>query len=66
MTWHDLDCRDRVAINGQGGEATWQPVERSIAQGFKVVDLHLSEEGYVARLDSLDCILISAVDQEEL
>ena len=34
---------DRGPINGQGGEATWQPVERSIARGFKAVDLHLSE-----------------------
>ena len=36
---------DRGPINGQGGEATWQPVERSIARGYKAVDLHLSEGG---------------------
>ena len=42
---------DRVAINGQGGEATWQLVERPIARGFKAVDLHVSGGGYVARSD---------------
>ena len=35
-----LDC---VGINGQGGKATWQPVEHQIARGFKALDLHLSE-----------------------
>ena len=35
-------------------------------RGFKAVDLHLIEEGYVARSDSSDCVLISVVDQEEL
>ena len=34
---------DRVSINGQGREATWQPVERLIMRGFKAVDLRLSE-----------------------
>ena len=36
---------DRGPINGQGGEATWQPVERSIARGFQAVHLHLNEGG---------------------
>ena len=57
---------DLVAINCQGEEATWQLVERPIKRGFKAVDLHLSEGGYVARSDSSDCVLISAIDQEEL
>ena len=34
---------DYVAINNQGGEATWQLVEHPIARGIKTVDLHLSE-----------------------
>ena len=57
---------DCIAINGQDEEATWQPVERLIARGFSTVDLHLSEGGYVAKLDSSDRVLISTVDQEEL
>ena len=34
-TWH------HVMINGRGGEATWQPVERPIMRGIKTVDPHL-------------------------
>ena len=41
-------------------------MEHPIALGFIVVYLHLSEGGYVARSHSLDRVLISAVDQEEL
>ena len=53
-------CRssDRIVINGQDKEATWQPVERPIARGFSTVDLHLSEGGYVAKSDSSDRVLI--------
>ena len=32
-----------VMINGEGGDATWQPQERQIARGFTTVALHLSE-----------------------
>ena len=32
---------DRIAINGQDEEATWQPVERPIARGFSTVDASL-------------------------
>ena len=39
---------------------------RPIAREIRAVDLHLSEGGYVARSDSSDHVLISAVDQEEL
>ena len=57
---------DRIVINGQDEEVTWQPMERPSARGFTAVDLHLSEGGYVARSDSLDRVLISAIDQEKL
>ena len=56
---------DRVTINDQGEEATWQHVERPIARGFQFFDLHLSG-GYVAKSDSSACVLISIVDQEVL
>ena len=45
---------DQITIKDRGEEATWQREERLIARGFSVVDLHLSEEGYVARSGSLD------------
>ena len=45
---------------------TWRIVGCPIAREIKAVDLHLSEGGYVAKLDSSDCILISTIDQEEL
>ena len=40
---------NQIAINDRGEEATWQREEGSIARGFLVVDLHLSEGGYVAK-----------------
>ena len=43
---------DQIAINDRGEEATWQREERPIACGFSAIDLHLSEEGYVARSGS--------------
>ena len=55
-----------ITINDQDEEATWKPVECPIALGFSTVDLHLSEGGYVEKLDSSDCVLISTLDQEEL
>ena len=45
---------DQIAINDRGEEATWQREERSITRGFSVVDLHSSEEGYMARSGSPD------------
>ena len=44
----------------------WRIVGRLIAREIRAVDRHLSDEGYVAKSDSSDSILISAVDQEEL
>ena len=32
---------DRVAINGQVREVTWQPVERPMARRIMIVNLHL-------------------------
>ena len=57
---------DRIVINGQDKEATWLHVERPIVRAFSAVDLHLSEEGYVVKLDPSDHVLISTVDQEKL
>ena len=45
---------DQIAINDRGEEATWQREERPIARGFSTVDLHLSEEEFVARSGSPD------------
>ena len=45
---------DQIAINDRGEEATWQREEHPIARWFLAVDLHLSEEGYVARSVSAD------------
>ena len=45
---------DQIVINDRGEEATWQREERPIARGFLVVDLHLSEEGHVAKSGSPD------------
>ena len=45
---------DQIAINDRREEATWQREECPIARGFSAVDLHLSEEGYVASSGSLD------------
>ena len=45
---------DQIAINNGEEEATWQYEERPIARGFLAGDLHLSEEGYVAKSGSLD------------
>ena len=45
---------DQIAINDRDEEATWQCVGRSIARAILVVDLHLSEEGYVARSSTPD------------
>ena len=45
---------DQIAINNRGKEATWQHEEHPIMRGFSTVDLHLSEEGYVARSGSPD------------
>ena len=39
---------DQIAINDCGEEATQHREVRPIAGGFSAVDLHLSEEGYVA------------------
>ena len=36
-----FESSDHIAINGQGGEVMWQPVEHSIAQRIVIVDLHL-------------------------
>ena len=38
---------DQIAINDQGEEATWQREEGPIAHGFSVVDIHISEEGFM-------------------
>ena len=57
MTWRDLD---RSIVYRSTVK------EHLIAQGFTVVDLHLSEGRYMARSDSSDRALISAIDQEEL
>ena len=49
-----LEPSDQIAINDRGEEATWQREERPIARGFSAIDLHLSEDGYVARSGSPD------------
>ena len=36
---------DRVTINGQGGVATWQLVERLIPRRIKTIDPHLKRGG---------------------
>ena len=51
-----LERCDEIAINDRDVEATWQRVGRSIARAMSTVDLHLGEEGYVARLCSPDAI----------
>ena len=45
---------DQIAINDRGEEATWHREERPIARGLSADDLHLSEEGYMARSGSPD------------
>ena len=45
---------DQISINNRGEEATWQREERPIARGVSAVNLHLSEEGYVAKSGSPD------------
>ena len=45
---------NQISINDRGEEATWQHEEHPIASGFSAVDLHLSEEEYVARSGSPD------------
>ena len=36
-------------------EATWQRVGRPIVRAISVIDLHLSEEGYVAKIRYTAC-----------
>ena len=57
---------DQIAINDRDEEAMWQRENCSIARGISTVDLHLSEEGYVAKSGSPDHVLISTVNREEL
>ena len=45
---------DPIAICDQGEEATWQRKKRPLACEISTVDIHLSEEGCVARSGSPD------------
>ena len=47
---------DQITINDHNEEATRQRVGRPIVRAISAVNLHLSEEGYVARSGSPDAI----------
>ena len=55
-----------IAIDDQGHDAMWFILGRPIARLNRDRRSLLKAWGYVARSDSSEIILISAVDQEEL